>query len=81
MPATLKKTDGPDLHHCPKCHEKLPADYLISAAGYVRSLSRAPDQIKGPPQVFRPCKYCRRKFNALDMRAHMPRCPKNPRNL
>jgi len=28
------------------------------------------------PKVMRPCKFCRKKFGARDMRTHLPQCEK-----
>jgi hypothetical protein len=30
------------------------------------------------PPVLRPCRWCRQKFSARDLRAHQPHCAKKP---
>lgn len=31
------------------------------------------------PPVLRPCRYCKRKFGARELRAHQPHCEKSPK--
>ncbi len=39
---------------------------------------RIPPGHGGRPVVLKPCKYCRHRFSAADMRVHTPRCERNP---
>lgn len=70
----------PDTHRCPKCKVKLDPAFLMSAAARLRAQMRPPEARRGPPKVMRPCKFCRVKYAAGEMRVHVPQCASNPRN-
>ena len=64
---------------CPHCHESLPLRFLQSAVGRLNNSLR---KNRGRLKRIRPCSHCgERKWGCVDLRVHMPRCSKNPKNI
>jgi hypothetical protein len=60
---------------CPHCNLMLPDEWINAAH------SRVAGRTGGRPRVFRQCHFCKEKFGARELRAHMPICEKNPHPL
>jgi hypothetical protein len=52
---------------------------LRALAGHLLSVTRTADMVRGKEKVLRPCKWCKKKFGAVEMREHRPKCPKRPK--
>ena len=53
----------------------IPSDVLYAEVGRRRVAGRDPENAGRPP-IMRACKWCKEKFGAREMRAHVPNCPK-----
>jgi hypothetical protein len=53
----------------------IPDDVLHAEVGRRRVAHRDPENA-GRPRLLRPCKWCKQKFGAREMRVHVPACPK-----
>ena len=71
-----KQAEERDLEHCPKCHKRLPTDFLLAAAGAARARLRPPENRRGKAKILKPCPFCKKKFGVAEMRTHKPVCPK-----
>lgn len=64
---------------CPKCKtplSQMPRAFRRKLGASLLSATRPTTSRAGPPKVLKACKFCGEKLGVVEMRAHLPRCPK-----
>jgi hypothetical protein len=61
--------------NCPNCEAPISDAWIIAERNRLLSTG-----VARRAKVLKPCPHCKKRFGARELRAHGPRCAKNPRN-